>query len=205
MHATPILDYERELELEQIRTLLLAAAQRAEDGVGAAVATLRGWRVPLAVAVEAAHDEVATLEEDCDDLCTRALVHGRLVGRELRTVIASLKIVREVSRVTELAANLAHRTRSLGGDAVPKEIEVLAHAAAAELKVALHAIRDDDADRGRSLQVRDSASNEANRAALRRLHAMGGSDPADVLALTSVCGYLERIGDHAAAIARRVV
>lgn len=195
-------------ELHELRACLLDVADDARDAVRGAVECLVRRDLAWVERVEAARGDVAVRQERCDSLAVALLVRRSPIDADLRQVLTALKVGTDLERVADLAVDVVHRARSLCDPTLPVEVADLGRAAAGELATALSALRDGDASRARQLHVADGPSNQANLAAIRRLHALTRERPDDVdeiVALTATCRSLERIGDHAVMVARRVV
>lgn len=156
-------------------------------------------------------DRLDVLEVETDRLALAVVARRSPVGEDLRFVFAVVKAVTDLERVGDYAANIAERALDLMGSpglSVLPEIQQLADAALAEFEAAVAAWRSRDAAAARALKPADRDVDALNRAVFARLVQLGREHPDQferVLAMGSICRYLERIGDHAVNLGERVV
>lgn len=208
MVHTPHLDRAYETELAAISAGVARMCDHAERMVRDAVLALLSNDDALAARVTDADEDLDALETELDQLCVRLMARRAPVGRDLRMITATLKLVTDVERIGDLAVNVVKRRADLSAGGVPQEVADLARTVVEELALSFRALRERDSTLARRLRAEDKTTDAANRAAFDRLLGDASREPAHferVLALTNVCRHLERIGDHAVNIAEMVV
>jgi phosphate transport system protein len=204
-------DSQYEAELEHLSRRTSAMAARAESMVQQSVTALLTRDPALARQVVVADDLLDAEEVEVDRLCLQLLVRRAPFGSDLRFVTAVLKLVTDIERIGDLAVNIAERTLELlqvQGIGASRNVEELAAAAVDLLSRAMAAFRQRDAAAARSLYQRDREVDARNRASFNELLQFARSQPHaldQVMALSSICRHLERVGDHAVNIGERVV
>ena len=209
MLHTPHLDSQYEQELTAITTAVTRMCDQAERMVRDAVLALLSRDEALGGQILAADETLDQAETEVDQLCVRLMARRAPVGRDLRMVTGTLKLVTDIERIGDLAGNIVKRSMKLDpAFGIPEEVSELAKAVVDELGLALRALRQRDATLARRLHAEDKGTDARNRVAFDRLILMGHEKRESLepmLALTNVCRHLERIGDHAVNIAEMVV
>jgi phosphate transport system protein len=208
MLHTPHLDLVYERELTRVSHHLSTMADHAEKMVRDAVLALLSRDPRLSDEVVAADQQLDQMEVVADRMCVELMAKRAPVGRDLRLCTASLKMVTDIERIGDLAVNIVQRARDLGDQSLPDEVASLARSVVDELGVALAALRTGDVSLARQLRDRDASTDECNRAAFQRVIGLAADDHLgfeNLLATTSICRHLERIGDHSVNLAEMVV
>jgi phosphate transport system protein len=212
MLHTPHLDLVYERELSRLSRHVHAMADHAEKMVRDAVLALMSRDERLAAEVVEADARLDEMEIVADQLCVELMAKRAPVGRDLRLCTATLKMVTDIERIGDLAVNIGRRVCELGPQPLPEEVAMLARSAVEELGLALQALRSRDPALARQLRDRDEGTDECNRAAFQRVIGLASGETGEdapgfeyLLATTSVCRHLERIGDHSVNLAEMVV
>jgi phosphate transport system protein len=199
------------MDLERIRTLLLQMCSRAESMVQQAARSVIQHDTHLARSVLAADAAIDDLELEIDGLCVRYLAVHKPTGYELRMVTTILKIVTDLERMGDLAGNIASRTLDIGtapGLEPGPEIVELARRATEMIRIAADGFVRDDVGACDVLRARDAELDQLNRDAFTHWLSVVQAHPDQAnraLAYSSICRYLERIGDHAVNIGQMIV
>jgi phosphate transport system protein len=150
-------------------------------------------------------------EKDIESLCLRLLLQQQPVARDLRVISAALKMITDMERIGDQAADIAEITLYLAETTQHQKPQILPAMAAATSKMVTESI---DAYVKRDLKlahdvieyddVVDSLFDEAREmiVALIRSDSAAGQRAID---LVMIAKYFERIGDHATNIAEWVV
>lgn len=152
------------------------------------------------------------LEADCVDL----IALEQPVASDLRFVVASFKILTDLERIGDLATNLArYALADLSEIVSDVRMQQIGETAVEQLRAAVAAYVEDDADACRAIADRDdeldTSCQTASEAIVRELVA---SDPDGweieqrldgISRLLLTIRDLERIGDHAVNIAARTL
>lgn len=197
-------------QLETLHQELTGMGAMCQEAIAAGTAALLAHDQSMAEIAIAREVEIDRQEREIEDLCMRLLLQQQPVARDLRTVSSALKMIGDMERIGDQAADIAEISRHLGpGCPLPGQLHIreMAQAAArmvdgsvdAFVKKDLQAARDviqyDDIVDGLFVQVKDELTD------LIRQDAAGAGDALDLLMAAK---YLERIGDHAVNLAERV-
>lgn len=199
------------MDLERIRTLVLQMCSRAESMVQQAARSVIQHDTHLARSVLSADAAIDDLELEIDGLCVRYLAVHKPTGYELRMVTTVLKIVTDLERMGDLAGNIASRALDIGtapGLEPGPEIAELARRATEMIRIAADGFVRDDVGACEVLRARDAELDQLNREAFTHWLSVVQAHPDQAnraLAYSSICRYLERIGDHALNIGQMIV
>ena len=204
-------DTQYESELATLASHVNLMSARAEGMVSNAVRALFTRDAALARSVVEQDADLDRLEKESDRRCLNILARRSPVGEDLRFVTAVFKVVTDLERVGDLAVNISERGLDLAGAVgidVGPEVEALAAKVTVQLAEAIRAFAERDAIAARALYAEDALIDSMNRAAFSSLLGVARIHPDQierVLAISSICKHLERIGDHAVNIGEHAV
>jgi len=198
-------------ELRTLRDRLCAMGGRCEQQIERAMEALADRDVAAAKKVIDGDHVIDRDENDCDELALQILATRQPVASDLRFITMSLKFVTDLERIGDLAAGIAKRAIEL--NPLPPltptvNLNELAALVQKNLRAALDAFVHRNADQATAVIEADREIDKLNASLFAELLAHVATDPASVtrvLPLTSVCRYLERIGDHVKNLAEEVV
>ncbi|HQW77610.1 MAG TPA: phosphate signaling complex protein PhoU, partial [Dokdonella sp.] len=156
------------------------------------------------IASDKAIDE---LENEISQDVIRLLALRQPIARDLREVLAALRISSDIERIGDYAANVAKRALALNRvDQVRPVISMprLGKIAGEIISEVLLAYRDRDADRALLAWARDEELDALYTGIFRELLTYMMEDPRNITACTHLlfmAKNIERIGDHATNIA----
>ncbi len=159
--------------------------------------------------VVANDDAIDALEQEVTQEAVRLALRGPL-ARDLRFILAALRIAAAIERMGDYAANIAKRSAALSmAPPLPQveALQALGRRAVDLIRQATDAYRDDDADL--AIQARDAdARIDADYSELYRdLVEYMGNEPRSITSATHLmfmAKNIERIGDHATNVAENV-
>ena len=198
-------------ELKVLRSRLSAMAERAATQIALAMKALTDQNDDLARQVISGDAAIDADESDIDRLAMTILATRHPVASDLRFVTMSLKFVIDVERIADLAAGIAKRALEL--NRLPAleprgDLPALAGMVQRNLHVAIDSFVRGDAEQAAVVIRADVEIDRLNATLFAQLMAHVAADPATVtrvLPLSSVCRYLERVGDHVKNLAEEVV
>jgi phosphate transport system protein len=202
---------EFEHELSTLRDRLIAMGGAADHQITQAMRALMDQDDDLATMVIKSDDAIDRAELDIDELCQIMLATRQPVASDLRFITMSLKFVTDLERIGDLSVGIAKRSLELNrlpSFKLNANLTQLALLVQVNLRAALDAFMAKDADRATAVITADMEVDRLNATLFAELIAHVVADPANVtriLPLTSVCRYLERIGDHVKNLAEGVV
>lgn len=200
-----------ESELRTLRDRLLLMGGMVEDMVTKSMRALRTRDSALARSTMHMDRRINELECEIDEHCMRILAMRQPVASDLRFVTTALKIVTDMERIGDLAANICERVAELNTQpASPWDVDLgeLADQATLVVHEALEALVHRDVERAIELLGRDELIDAQYTRIFERLLALMVQDSTAIYRATriqSIAKYLERIGDHATNIAETVV
>lgn len=201
-------DREYERELEGLRERVVLMGTKVEAMVEAAMRAFDTRNANLARETVLLDQEVDQLELDIDHRCLRLLARRQPVASDLRFITTSLKLVTDLERAGDLAANICERTLELVAGppaAVDPRLPRMAALATEMLEDAMTSFVHKDPVRARSVVERDVIVDACYAETFPALSARMAQEPDTAQRLLSVGRYLERIADHATNIAEMVV
>jgi phosphate transport system protein len=200
-----------EQELRTLRERLATMGERAARQIALAMKALADKDDDLARDVIRNDTQIDRDENDVDELALQILATRQPVASDLRFITMSLKFVVDLERIGDLAGGIAKRALELNRlpSLEPRiDLSKLASLVQKNLQAALDAFVRKDADSATAVITADAEIDKLNASLFAELIAHVATDPATVtrvLPLTSVCRYLERVGDHVKNLAEEVV
>jgi phosphate transport system protein len=200
-----------EQELRTLRERLVTMGERAARQIALAMKALGDRDDDLARDVIRNDAQIDRDENDIDELALQILATRQPVASDLRFLTMALKFVVDLERIGDHAGGIAKRALELNRlPALESRVDLarLATLVQSNLGAALDSFVRRDADRATAVITADAEIDKLNASLFAELIAHVAIDPATVtrvLPLTSVCRYLERIGDHVKNLAEDVV
>ncbi|HJR36446.1 MAG TPA: phosphate signaling complex protein PhoU [Gemmatimonadales bacterium] len=198
-------------ELSQVKVRLLTMSGEAEAALRLAVEALLERSPEKAAQVIAGDKVIDGMEVGIEETCIDLLALQQPMAKDLRMLVAAIKIANDLERVGDHAVNLAQSAERLerSRPIVPDpEIQEMARMAREMLSDALEAFVRGDAAAGREICIRDDKVDALNRSVFRILLTHMMEDPHVIgaaMELFLVSRNLERVADLATNIAEDVV
>ncbi len=195
-------------QLEQLNVGLIKMGALCEEAISAACKALLEGDRNMGERAADLEREIDGREREIENLCMDLLLRQQPVAGDLRTVSAAMRMIADMERIGDQAADIAEiardlRANSLGG-ALP--MANLAREAVGMVTESVDSFVRRDQGLAHAVIQRDDKVDAlflGIREALTRQIAAGA--PGDVcLDLLMTAKYFERIGDHACNIAQRV-
>jgi phosphate transport system protein len=198
-------------ELSQVKVRLLTMSSEAEAAVQLAVEALLERSAEKAERVIKGDRVIDKMEVEVEEQCLSLLALQQPMAKDLRLLVAGIKIANDLERVGDHAVNIAQSADRLAKHRpiTPEpEIFEMARLAREMLSDALEAFVRDDAVAGREICLRDDKVDALNRSMFRILLTHMMEDPHSIgsgLELLLVSRNLERIADLATNVGEDVV
>ena len=204
-------DYEQQLALAHDRVLQLGV--RVERQVVDAIESLGSGSEALIDQIMLHEGVVNALEMEIDALVGQIIARRQPTARDLRMLMAVIKITTHLERVGDEAKKIALQARRIfarGAAMLPRYVEVrrISQMALAMLRTSLAALERLEVGDAEGVAHRDLAVDDAFRGILRQLITYMIEDPRTIssaLDILFIAKSLERIGDHAKNIAEQVI
>ena len=196
-------------QLERLHVELIRMGALCEDAISAAAGALLKGDASLADAAEEAEREIDRQEREIEDLCLKLLLQQQPVAKDLREISSALKMISDLERIGDQAADIAELTRYVRlpeGDRAPHLAE-MTRAVIRMVTERVDSFVKRDLDLARHVCADDDRVDELFdqvKAELIELITADGSFGQQGLDLLMVAKYLERIGDHATNVAEWV-
>lgn len=198
--------FDQQLELLNLQLIEMGAL--CEEAISLAVKALLRDQDDLLPRVFSTDSEIDQKERDIEGMCLKLLLQQQPVARDLRVISSALKMISDMERIGDQAADISEITRHIQTpDLRDVPIGDMARAAVGmvtdsidsfvkkDLALAQKVMADDDRVDDLFIQVREE---------LIRLLRVDGSRSETSIDLLMIAKYLERIGDHAVNIAEWV-
>ena len=197
-------------ELRRLNNTITQMGGLGESQLAAAIEAVVKRDSELAARVVEGDARVDQLEREVDGLVVRLLALRQPMARDLREILAALRIASDLERICDYAANVAKRSIVLNQSPPVKPVYTLprmVRLAQALTKDVLDAYVARDADQALVVWARDEELDEMYSSLFRELLTYMMEDPRNITACTHLlfmAKNVERIGDHATNIAETV-
>lgn len=201
-------------DLETIRSNVLAMGGMVERQFQDAIAAFRSGNLELAARVIKDDESVNRLEVELDDACSHLIVRRQPTANDLRTVMATFKIITDLERVGDEATKIArtaihlYKRGPIGPINHYETVRVIAEEASEMLRSALDSFARLDTHQATALIAQDASIDHGFRSITRSLATFMMEDPRTISASIDtlwVAKAIERIGDHAKNISEYVI
>ncbi len=199
-------------DLESIQALIMKMGGLVEAALLDAAEALEKRDLELAEKVRDGDRAIDALEERINTDAARVIALRAPTATDLRTVLSVIRIAGNLERCGDYAKNLAKRTgvlahmAEIGG--TTGAIRRMARAVQILLKDALDSYIRRDADLAAEVRLRDNEIDQMYNALFREVLTHMMEDPRNITAcmhLHFIAKNIERVGDHATAIAEQVI
>ena len=197
-------------QLDMLNNDLLKMGALIERSIENATQALSRQDVEAAKAAIAADHEVDQKEREIESLCLKLLLQQQPVAKDLRLISAALKMITDMERIGDQAADISGIVNYIAGEPYIKELVHLpqmGQRAIDMVRGSLDAYVNKDLELARKVMGMDDAIDKLFDVVKDELithirtDASAGSQAIDLLMIAK---YYERIGDHAQNIAEWV-
>ena len=199
-------------DLEAVQAQVMKMGGLVEKALLEAVEALEMRDEALAERVRAGDAAIDALEEQIQTECARILALRSPTATDLRTVLTVMRLAAALERSGDYAKNLAKRSLVLMHMApvngAPGAIRRMAKAVVALLTDVLDAYIARDAAKAAEVRLRDAEVDQMYSALFRQFLTYMLEDPRTItpcMHLHFIAKNIERVGDHATAIAEQVI
>ena len=196
-------------QLSLLNRELIEMGALCEQAIAAAAKALLTGDTKLAAEVSPVEDEIDRKERDIESLCLKLLLQQQPVARDLRQISAALKMITDMERIGDQAADIAEIIGFLGGrtGAECAHIGEMAREAIGMVTGSVDAYVKRDTELAAGIIARDDTVDALFDKVKSSLVTMLQEHPQDseyALDILMIAKYFERIGDHAVNIAEWV-
>ena len=198
-------------ELKDITGRVAEIGGIAEELIDLAMTALTKVDPEIAQTVITRDRRIDALQRELEEKAILMIARRQPMARDLREIIAAIRISNDLERVGDLAKNIAKRVVALQGQIQPKKlvhgVEHIAELSLAQLKNVIDAYTARDLESAHQVWARDDEIDALYTSLFRELLTYMMEDPRNITFCTHLlfCAKnIERIGDHATNIAETV-
>ena len=198
-------------QLLQLNRMLIHMGDLCGIAIENATKALQDGNIQMAYDVMTADAEIDQAERDIERLCLTLLLQQQPVARDLRQISSALKMITDMERIGDHAADISELTIQMAGKPYVKELEhikAMAKESMVMLVDSIEAYVNLDLTKARKVIAQDDVVDDlfikvkSELIDLIHRNADAGEQETDLL---MVAKYLERIGDHATNISEWVI
>ncbi|MCL2216140.1 MAG: phosphate signaling complex protein PhoU [Defluviitaleaceae bacterium] len=200
-----------DIQLAELNDMLIEMGAMIEKAITQASQALKEQDVELAKKVMEEEKYIDRQEKDIEALCLKLLLQQQPVAKDLRTISAALKMITDMERIGDQAADISEIIVMMGGAPYIKKLEHISQMGEATIKMVTESI---DAYVKKDLQLAkavikydDVVDDLFDRVKFELIELIRAADSncEQAIDLLMIAKYFERIGDHARNIAKWVV
>ena len=197
-------------ELESLYVDMIKMGALSEDALSKLAAALGSDDRSMLGAVAEVSRQIDEKEREIEALCLRLLLRRQPVAKDLRTISSAMKMVGDIERIGDNAADIAEIIPFLSVSELPKAIglDSMIVSVTGMVTDAIDAFVHYDAAKANAVvgsdDIVDNAFDRA-KSAITDMIRNGDKNAAEAPDLLMIAKYLERMGDHAASLARWVL
>ncbi len=200
-------------QLEKLNTELINMGALCEDAMTCAVRAIFDKDEALIEKAEERERQIDQLERDIENLCMRLLLQQQPVARDLRIISSALKMISDMERIGDQAADIAEIVKYMAEREIPnaQHLKNMSEFAKGMLRSSINAFVEQNAEKARKVILDDDVVDsyfERVKADLIESLTQSEADKEDgqfLLDILMIAKYIERVGDHATNIAEWVV
>ena len=198
-------------QLEELNQEMIKMGNMIEESISKAVEALYKMDHELAKQIMENDSKVDHAQKKIENICFNLLIQQQPVARDLRTITAAMKMVTDMERIGDHAADISEMSLYIGEcKDLPKfeHIKQMASETVLMLSWSIEAYVTKDINKANDViahdDIVDDLFNEVKQDIIKLIHDMPerGEEATDLL---MVAKYFERIGDHATNIAEWVI
>ena len=198
-------------QLNQLNEEMMRMGTMIEDSIEKAIDALVNQNVTLAEEIMARDEEIDRQQKKIESICFNLLMQHQPVARDLRTISAAMKMVTDMERIGDHAADISEITVMLGNQPYPFTLDLIKKMATETMIMLIRSIEayvEKDIEKAQSVikhdDIIDALFDEVKQKLISLIHEApdNGEQATDFLMIAK---YFERIGDHATNISEWVI
>lgn len=190
-------------ELKDLHDTLTKMGKVVENAIDESILALKNKDIEVAKRIIEGDNVVDELEKEIEHKCLLLILRQQPVAGDLRKISTALKIITDMERIGDHAADIAEQTIDIADGNVygsTKEIVPMTEVAISMVRDAIIAFIRDDLELARDVRTRDDVVDNLFRQYKLELAEVirSGKDTGEhALNYLMIAKYLERIADHA--------
>ena len=198
-------------QLVELNHEMIKMGTMIEESIAQAVNALCKKDVELAKKIMEGDEEIDRAQKRIENICFNLLIQQQPVARDLRTITAAMKMVTDMERIGDHAADISEMTISMGKSAYEanlSHINKMASETVLMLNWSIEAYVSKDKQKAKEVIDHDDIVDrlfDETKKDIINLILQNPKDGEEATDLLMVAKYFERIGDHATNIAEWVI
>ena len=199
---------------EQLKILnqeMMFMGSMIEDSIQKAIDALMSQDKELARKIMESDSDVDHEHKKIEGICFNLLMQQQPVARDLRVISAAMKMVTDMERIGDHAADISEMTIMMHSTSYPSQLEDIKKMASETVLMLIRSIEayvEKDMEKARKVIAHDDVVDELFDRNKSDIIEMIHKDPTQgeqAVDLLMIAKYFERIGDHATNIAEWVI
>lgn len=198
-------------QLLELNKEMIEMGNKIIDSIKMAIAALESRDTEKAKRIMEGDAEIDRLQKKIENICFNLLIQQQPVATDLRNVTAAMKMVTDMERIGDHAADISEITILMGQESRVDQFEHIAKMANETMIMLNHSIEayvEKDAEKARRVIEHDNivdALFDAAKKDVIQLILDDSGEGEEATDLLMIAKYFERIGDHATNIAEWVI
>ena len=198
-------------QLLELNKEMIEMGNKIIDSIKMAIAALESSDTEKAKRIMESDAEIERLQKRIENICFNLLIQQQPVATDLRNVTAAMKMVTDMERIGDHAADISEITILMGQESRVDQFEHIAKMANETMIMLNHSIEayvEKDAEKARRVIEHDDivdALFDAAKKDVIQLILDDSGEGEEATDLLMIAKYFERIGDHATNIAEWVI
>lgn len=198
-------------QLHMLNQEMMHMGSMIEDRIQKAIEALMDGNAELAKDIMESDNEVDREQKLIEGICFNLLMQQQPVARDLRCISAAMKMVTDLERIGDHAADISEMTIMMEASSYPNQLEDIKKMASETVLMLIRSIEayvEKDMEKARKVIASDDVVDDLFDRNKNDIIDMIHKDPTkgeQAVDLLMVAKYFERIGDHATNIAEWVI
>lgn len=198
-------------QLFQLNQEMMHMGTMIEEAIQKAIEALVKQDVEIAKTILNGDEEVDREQKRIENICFNLLMQQQPVAKDLRVISAAMKMVTDMERIGDHAADIAEVTIMMAGQPYIEKLDLINQMASETTMMLIKSIEayvEKDMEMAQAVISHDDVVDDLFNRVKQKLIQMIHKNPEDgeqATDLLLVAKYFERIGDHATNIAEWVI
>jgi phosphate transport system protein len=198
-------------EIDSLKQKFMVLGTLVEDRVHKACLAMQSRDESLLTEIIGSDWQIDEMEVEVEEECLKILALHQPVARDLRLLIAVIKINNELERIADIAVNIAKRVQTINKDSsltFTIDYQPMATAVQTMFKMGLDALVLEDAALARRIFLLDDEVDQLRNLAYKGVIQELNTEPGHAACLVNLyllARHLERMGDRITNIAEEVI
>lgn len=198
-------------QLKMLNQEMMHMGTMIEERIQRAIEALIDGNTELAREIMDSDNEVDREQKLIESICFNLLMQQQPVAKDLRVISAAMKMVTDMERIGDHAADISEMTIMMDKASYPEQLEDIKKMASETVLMLIRSIEayvEKDMDKARKVIASDDVVDDLFDRNKNDIIEMIHKDPSrgeQAVDLLMIAKYFERIGDHATNIAEWVI